>query len=135
MAENNGNGHAPPDERALQQILERAGVPSDKTGLDRVQWLADEVTRLAPLASDGMTYRTDLVAGGVAEAVRAFGAEKGEKKRAMLEKADLSDIKELTDSWRAIGDSTLKGGRLSTDESNEEQPAGWRKVNTAHLQG
>jgi hypothetical protein len=134
MAGENGNGHAP-DERALQAILERAGVPSDKTGLDRIRWLADEVQRLTPLAADGTAYRTDLVAQGVAEAVRAFGAENGEKKRAMLEKAELGDIKELTSSWRDIGDSKLKGGRLSTDEPNEETPATWRKVNAARLHG
>lgn len=133
-AESNGNGHAP-DERAVQTILEKAGVPSDKTGLDRIQWLADEVTRLAPLAADGATYRTDLVAAGVAEAVRAFGAEAGEQKRAMLGKMELSDIKQLTASWRDIGDTKLPGGRVTTDESNEETPTGWRKVTTSHLYG
>lgn len=128
-AESNGNGgQTLPDERELQAILEKAGVPSDRTGLDRIKWLADEVTRLRPLAADGATYRTDLVAAGVAEAVRAFGAEKGEAKRAMLTKADLVDIKEFTESWRAIGDEKLKGGRLTTDEGNEDTQVGWKKV-------
>lgn len=121
MAENNG-GSVLPDERELQQILERAGVPSDRTGLDRIRWLADEVQRLTPLALDGTAYRADLVAGGVAQAVRAFGAEAGEKKRAMLEKADLETIKEMTGSWRDIGDSKLPGGRSTTDEQNPEPP-------------
>jgi len=129
-AESNGNGGSVlPDERALQAILERAGVPSDKTGLDRIQWLADEVRRLAPLAKDGEQYRTDLVDAGVAEAVRAFGAEAGEKKRAMLQKADLADIKEFTESWRAIGDSKLPGGRATTDESGASSEGfAWKKA-------
>lgn len=135
-AEANGNGGtALPDERELQQILERAGVPSDKTGLDRIRWLADEVKRLAPLALDGQTYRTDLVATGVAEAVRAFGAEKGEQKRKQLETADLETIKEMTASWREIGDSKLTGGRSTTDESGagDPQPQTFKKVQLGGL--
>lgn len=133
-AESNGNGGTVlPDERELQQILERAGVPSDRTGLDRIRWLADEVTRLTPLAADGTTYRSDLVASGVAQAVRAFGAEKGEAKRAMLEKSDLETIKEMTGSWRDIGDAALKGGRLTDDSKNDDAPVGWKKVDTARL--
>lgn len=129
-ADSNSNGGAVlPDERELQAILEAAGVPSDRTGLDRIRWLADEVRRLTPLAADGQTYRTDLIAEGVAQAVRAFGAEAGEQKRAMITKADLASIKEYTASWREIGDANLKGGRLTTDESNEETSFSFKKVN------
>ena len=137
MAGENGNGkdHVLPDERELQQILERAGVPSDRTGLDRIRWLADEVTRLSPLAADGTTYRADLVEGAEKEAVRALGAEAGAAQRAMLEASAIPLLKQFTQSWRAIGDATLKGGRLSTDEPNEEAPVGWKKVNTSHLHG
>jgi hypothetical protein len=92
-ADSNGNGGATLEgERELQSILEAAGVPADRVGLDRIRWLANEVQRLTPLAADGQTYRADLVTAGVAQAVRAFGAEKGEQKRAMLEKADLETI-------------------------------------------
>src|SRR5262249_42226362 len=93
--EQNGKDTTAADERELQQICERAGVPSDRTGLDRIRWLADEVQRLKPLAADGEQYRTDLVAAGVAEAVRAFGAEAGDKKRSLLERSDLETIKEM----------------------------------------
>lgn len=133
-AESNGNGGtALPDERELQQILERAGVPSDRVGLDRIRWLADEVTRLTPLAADGTAYRSDLVAEGLAQAVRAFGAEAGDKKRSLLDKSDLETIKEMTQSWRDIGDSKLKGGRLTDDSKNEDAPVGWKKVNIGGL--
>jgi len=123
------------DEKEVQAVLERAGVPSDKVGIDRLRWLADEHARLTPLAADGTTYRADLVAAGVAEAVRAFGAEAGEKKRGMLEKADLETIKEYTASWRDIGNEKLKGGRATTDESGAEnpQPIVYKKVSIGGL--
>lgn len=132
-AETNGNGGSVlPDERELQTILERAGVPGDKTGLDRIRWLADELARLRPLAADGETYRTDLIAAGVREAVRAFGAEKGEQKRSLLERMPLSDIQDMTASWRDIGDATLKGGRATTDDPPPSEFQ-WQKVDAARL--
>lgn len=128
MGTENGNGGQVlgNDERELQTILERAGVPSDRTGLDRIRWMADELTRLRPLAEDGRTYRADLVDAGVVQAVRAFGAEAGEKKRAMLERLDLETIQETTAGWQAIGDSKLPGGRQSTDEGDPPLLGGWQ---------
>jgi len=133
-AESNGNGHAP-DERELQAILETAGVPSDRTGLDRIRWLADEVRRLTPLAADGATYRTDMIAQAERQAVRALGAEQGAAQRAMLESSPISLVKSFAESWRIIGDAVLPGGRATTDEANPDQPVGWKKVNTSQLRG
>jgi len=116
-------------ERQIQQILERAGASADLLIPQGVQWLADEVARLTPLAADGEQYRTDLVEAGVGEAVRAFGAEAGEKKRTMLQTASLETIKEFTSSWRDIGDSKLPGGRQSTDEPLADPPqVEWKSV-------
>jgi hypothetical protein len=42
------NGHAAAEERELQTLLELAGVPGDRTGLDRVRWLVEELARQAP---------------------------------------------------------------------------------------
>lgn len=117
--ENNGKESGGSELRQIQQTLERAGAPTDLLIPAGVAWLADELTRLRPLAADGEQYRKDLVASGVAEAVRAFGAEAGEKKRGLLEKADLDTIKEMTASWRDIGDAKLPGGRLSADDEEE----------------
>jgi hypothetical protein len=111
------------DEKEMQALCERAGVPGDLTGIARLEWLTRRIGELAPKAKDGDTYRADLVAAGVAEAVRAFGAEKGEGKRKQLEGADLETIKEMTASWREIGDSKLGGGRLTTNDGPEESPA------------
>jgi hypothetical protein len=118
------NGHAAAEERELQSMLELAGVPGDRTGLDRVRWLVEERARVAPLAEDGRTYRADLVTTAEAEAVRALGAEQGAAQRAMLEASPISLVKSFTQSWRAIGDSQLTGGRKSTDEGNPE-PGTW----------
>ena len=107
---------------------------SDKTGLDRVRWLADELSRLAPLAEDGRMYRADLIELAVAEAVRALGAEIGAAQRTMLEAAPISLTKQFTASWRAIGDNKLPGGRLSSDEHNEEPAAfDWKPVRIGGL--
>jgi hypothetical protein len=119
-----GNGHAAAEERELQSMLELAGVPGDRTGLDRVRWLVEELSRLSPLAEDGRTYRADLVTTAEQEAVRALGAEAGAAQRAMLEASPISLVKSFTASWRAIGDSQLIGGRKSTDEGNPE-PGAW----------
>jgi hypothetical protein len=105
-------------------MLELAGVPGDRTGLDRVRWLVEELARIAPLAEDGRTYRADLVTTAEQEAVRALGAEAGAAQRAMLEASPISLVKSFTASWRAIGDSQLIGGRKSTDEGNPE-PGAW----------
>jgi hypothetical protein len=119
------------DEQELQRVLEAAGVPTDLTGIERIRHLATENARLAPLAADGTTYRADLVAAGVAEAVRAFGAEAGEKKRAMLLRMDLETIKEMTASWRDIGDSKLPGGRSTTNEQNPSRKQSCTKRSTS----
>lgn len=115
------------EEKDILQLLERAGAPADLAVEQRGVWLATrigELAQLAPLAEDGKTYRADLVNAGVAEAVRAFGAEDGEKKRDLLLRLDLETIKGMTASWREIGDSKLPGGRATTnDQPEREQPA------------
>lgn len=107
------------DERVLQALCGRAGVPSDLVGIARIEWLADEVIRLKPLATDGETYRTDLRAAATAEAVRAFGAAAAETYKTTIEGSPIALVKELTTAWRAIGDSVLKGGRKTIDEPLE----------------
>lgn len=130
--ENNGNGHAP-DERELQQILERAGVPSDKTGLDRIRWLADEVTRLAPLAADGTTYRAEVRTTALAEAVRALGAEHGQAQQAMIDASPIAVVTQLASAWRQIGDARLPGGRSSSDEPANDDVFVWKPVKVGGL--
>jgi len=132
--EHNGKVLEPVQEvRDLQAVLERAGVPSDRTVLQGVQWLADEVQRLTPLAKDGEQYRKDLVDAGVAEAVRAFGAETGEKKRALLDRSDLETIKEMTASWRDIGDAKLGGGRQTIDGAPPDESFTWKQPEISGL--
>lgn len=124
------------NEEELKRLLAAAGAPADLEAGQRSAWLSTrvaELSQLAPLAEDGRQYRTDLVNGAIAEAVRAFGADQGEKKRDMLLRMDLDTIKEMTASWRDIGDSKLPGGRLSTDEQNNETPIGYKKVQIGTL--
>ena len=117
--------------RAVQALIEGV-APKGSTIEQGVRWLIEERARLAPLAKDGETYRADLIETGVAEAVRAFGAEKGEAKRALLTAAPLDTIKEFTASWREIGDAALPGGRLS-ENSGEDPPAAPKPVRIGGL--
>jgi hypothetical protein len=127
---------AAPLERAIQQTLERVGAPNDLLIPAGVEWLADELARLTPLAKDGEQYRKDLIETAEQEAVRALGAEAGAAQRAMLEAAPIALIKSFTTSWRAIGDASLKGGRLTAEKSDDEpEPAAWKKVESSHLHG
>jgi hypothetical protein len=124
------------DEKELQRLLEAAGAPADLAADARAAWLATrvaELAQLAPLAEDGRQYRADLVNGAVAEAVRAFGAEGGEGKRAMLLRMDLATIKEMADSWRTIGDAKLPGGRSSTDGEAPDETFVWKKPHVGGL--
>lgn len=125
---------AVPLERTLNTILEAAGR-KDGTIEERVQGLVDQVRDLTPLAEAGRQYRADLVDAGVAEAVRAFGAEKGAAKRTLLERSDLDTIKELTASWKDIGDRALPGGRLTVPESGAGSGEAfvWKKIDPASI--
>lgn len=123
------SGAAPIDVRALQALVEGSGAPKDATIEQGVRWLTDQVRELTPLAAAGRQYRTDLIDAAEREAVRAFGAEKGAAKRSLLTALALGDIKELTVSWREIGDAALKGGRATNDDTGAPETATvWRKV-------
>jgi hypothetical protein len=119
-AEQNGREQAAAtlDERALQTLCERAGVPSDRTGLARIEWMVDRIAELTPRAKDGETYRADLVTAALAEAVRAFGAEAEEEHRAGLEASSLAHIKRMTAAWKQIADAALPAGRKSQDAAD-----------------
>lgn len=84
-------------------------------GLD---YLEAEITRLRPLARDGETYRTDLVAEAIAEGVRALGNDfQAETYRGLLATAAIETVKRMRDDWRAIGDKTFTRGRQSVDSA------------------
>lgn len=109
------------DVARITRAIERTSAPADDALEARIEWMAGELVRLAPLASDGTTYRESVVNGAVAEAVRAMGAEKGEAKRATLERLPIADVLDLTAVWRGAADAVLTGGRKSAEGT--EPPA------------
>lgn len=120
-----------PDGATLRQImatLDAAGAPTDLLAPSRVAWLADELTRLRPLADDGRAYRDDLVSEALAEGVRAQGAAfREEAFRSLLATAPIATIREMRDDWRAQAAQRLPAGRRSRDDATREPapaPAG-----------
>ena len=105
----------------------RVALPETAVGDDmasRVAWLANELTRLRPLADDGRAYRADLIEEALAEGVRAHGEKfASEAYRGMLESSGIEVIKRMRDDWRAIGDKQFPGGRQSRDgEAGDTTP-------------
>lgn len=94
------------------------------------QTLASEVSRLAPLADLGVTYRKDLVADTLAQGVRAFGAEFAEETyKALLETATIDTIKRMNADWRKVADAVFPKKRVTTDSVEEpKKKAGERKI-------
>lgn len=76
-------------------------------------------TALTPLqarASDGDTYRNDLVTEALAEGVRANGDKFAlETYERTLRASPLDVIKQMRDDWKRAGDARFAGGRQTTD--------------------
>jgi hypothetical protein len=91
--------------------------------LEAAQKRVAELEALQPLAEDGRTYRSDLIAEALAEGVRAYGDKFDEPTyRSMLEGAKLDVIKRMKTDWATIGDNRFApGGRKST-EKGEDAP-------------
>ncbi|MEW6210152.1 MAG: hypothetical protein AB1631_17430 [Acidobacteriota bacterium] len=78
--------------------------------------------KLVSLASDGQTYRSDLIGEAIAEGVRAHGAEFAQETyRQMLQKSDIATIKRMRDDWKAVADKNLAGGRQTEDSNDPPQ--------------
>lgn len=94
-------------------------TPKDVKGIeDGIRWLADEVTRLIPLADDGKAYRMDLIDDALKEGVRAYGNEfASETYRTILEGLpDMGSVKRMRDDWKRLADERLKAGQLIDSE-------------------
>lgn len=82
--------------------------------------LRTQVATLEPLATDGRTYRDDLVTAALAEGVRAYGDKfAAGTYETMLRGASLEVIKRMRDDWALVGDTRFPGGRTSTDRGEQ----------------
>jgi hypothetical protein len=114
----------------IRAILEEAKAPKGKSEAEGVRWLADtlqrslsdierlaaDVTRLQPLASDGESYRADLIEDTLKEGVRAMGDNFAtEAYEEMLKSASLARIKEVRDKFAAQAKEAIPTGRQTTD--------------------
>lgn len=121
-ADAGNGGEGAPSERSpidamnerIDALLRRSGAPDGAT----VDWLADELARLRPLADDGRAYRAALVAEAIEEGVRAFGdAFALETQRARLEGQTLDQVRIERDAWAAIAKERFPSGRATKDEA------------------
>lgn len=75
-----------------------------------------------PLARQIEELRTAEIDAALESGVRAFGDEfDKDKKRTMLDKLDLADIRDQAKDWeeRAVGSGKFKGGRTSAEEGDD----------------
>lgn len=93
-----------------------------KTVCEKDEEPKDALTRLRVQASDGATYREDVIADALAEGVRARGDKFDQAKyKPILERSPLDSIKTMRDDWKAIGDERLSAGRKTADGPDEEK--------------
>lgn len=107
---------------AVRSILDAAQVLPDEQDLAaRVRHLVAENARLSPLAADGTTLRTKLIAATLEQGVRAFGAEfKKDDAERDLKLLSIADIEARQRVYSQIADKVIPAGRSSTEP---DQPA------------
>ncbi|MBV9210635.1 MAG: hypothetical protein JOZ52_08405, partial [Acidobacteria bacterium] len=70
-------------------------------------------------ASDGLTYRADLIQAALDEGVRAYGDKFDRAGYELdLRVASIQSIKRMKDDWTRAADAIFKGGRKTQDEGN-----------------
>lgn len=105
----------------VRAALAETNAPDGEV-LEQVRWLAEENGRLRPLADAGRQYRADLVAGALADGVRAFGPEfNQEQYRAVLEGGSIEVIKLMAADWQRIGNGRFAGGRQTQDTAEKPE--------------
>lgn len=120
------------NEQQFSQMVDtliRAGVLTEEQrasateaeALTATDKLAARVRELEPRASDGDTYRNDLVSEALAEGVRAYGNDFAkETYETTLRSAPLEVIKRMRDDWKVTGDARFAGGRSTSDGDGDE---------------
>jgi hypothetical protein len=122
------------DEAKLREFLTSAAVENPNQIEDGVRLLIEQrdlatlestklkerVNELTPLADDGKSYRTDLVAEALAEGVRAFGDEfPQETYEEMLKDAPIAHVKKVRDTFAREADKRFPGGRVTGNEDEK----------------
>lgn len=110
------------------RIAQEIGVPAEHQGSVEasMRWVAEELGRLRPLATDGQTYRSDLITDTLKQAARAFGADFAKSEasyRQTLEASSIDTIKRFQTDFRAAGDARLGAGGRVTEDTSESAAA------------
>ncbi len=102
---------------AVRSILDAAQVLPDEQDLAaRVRWLVSETARLRPLADDGMSLRTKLIAATCEQGIRALGADfKREAAEADLKLLTIEQIEQRHMLYSQIADKVIPTGRGSKE--------------------
>lgn len=124
------------EEKDIKLIRDALGVSTDDAILTRAQDIVTKlkdaearVKELEPLASDGESYRNDLVTDALAEGVRAQGNEfDAELYRGTLTIAPIVVVKRMRDDWKKLADKQFQGGRSTVEGDGNPAP-----VSTNHV--
>lgn len=83
--------------------------------------IREQIPSIYTLSNQAKEYREAHIKTTLEAGVRAFGKDfDQEKKRAMLEKLELTEILETEKDWTERASGSFKPGRTSKDESDEE---------------
>lgn len=121
-----GNNHDMNADEQLQQMrsaLQEAGYQGNDAlakalaDAGEVAQLREQNATLEAQAAEGRQYRQDLVADALAEGVRAYGEEFDQDGyKAMLDSANLDQVKRMRDDWAKVAGKRFPGGRQSREE-------------------
>lgn len=108
---------------AVRSLLDAAQVLPDEQDLGaRVRHLISEVARLRPLADDGMSLRTKLIAATCEQGIRALGSDfKREAAEADLKLLTIDQIEQRRTLYAQIADKVIPANRTSQEQ--EQPPA------------
>ena len=106
-------------------VLTEAGTPpaAETEPVTLLRAVILENKRLRPRALEGDQYRHDLLERVITEGTRAYGNQfPAESERAMLASQEPATLKARAEFYQRIADTTLGGGRVTTDTGEPPPP-------------
>lgn len=104
--------------------FESVDIKAENTPAEILRAVSTRLTEVEALAKQTTELRTQEIEKALESGVRAFGdGFDQEKKRAFLDKLDLSEIAETGSEWEVRASGKFKPGRKSADEGGEDPEA------------
>jgi signal peptide peptidase SppA len=138
-----GDDTEPPAAKGAFTLIQASESPKVAELTDEINTLKAENATLKAKAELGERFRSALITDAKAEAVRAFGAEQGEKYTANLEALTAEAVETLRDNWKAIADrqfppqgasrASAPAGRIAgfAEEADGTPKSAWDRLTDA----